>query len=227
MNIRIIDEDKVEIEGYVNAVERLSKPITDRLGRFLERIKAGAFARALKRADDVRIWLNHDECRDLGGIKDGNLELHEDAIGLHARATITDKDVCEMARSGDLVGWSFGFRDIDVEKTEENGFTVRNVNDLVLKEVSLINRDKIPAYDGTLVSVRSNDETLNISEVTEFETRIIEEEQKEEKTEEAVEETVEERTEEKTDNEPAQNGAVDYTKYHNIINEMKGDSNNV
>ena len=98
MNIRV-NKDSVEIDGYVNAVERLSKPLSDRLGKFVERIKCGAFKRALERADDVRILLNHDWTKDLGGTKDGNLELYEDAIGLHARATITDKDVVEQARN--------------------------------------------------------------------------------------------------------------------------------
>ena len=38
MNIRI-KNDAVEIDGYVNAVERLSRPLKDRLGEFMERIK--------------------------------------------------------------------------------------------------------------------------------------------------------------------------------------------
>ena len=205
MNIRI-NKDSVEIDGYVNAVERLSKPLKDRLGEFVERIKSGAFKRALERADDVRILLNHDWQHDLGGTSDGNLELHEDAIGLHARATITDKEVVEQARRGDLVGWSFGFTDRDVEQGEENGMTVRNVKDLNLYEVSLINRDKVPAYDGTLVTVRSADdkECLNVADVTESNVRI-----------------AEEQPTNYDNHEPK--GAVDYTEYKNIIKEMKGD----
>ena len=213
MNIRV-KGDSVEIDGYVNAVERLSKPLKDRLGDFVERIKAGAFRRALERAEDVRILLNHDYSRDLGGIKDGNLELYEDAIGLHARATITDKEVVKQARNGELVGWSFGFTDRDVDKGEENGITVRNVKDLNLYEVSLINRSKIPAYDGTLVAVRTNDNTLNISDVTECNLRV---EDTEEVTEERAEEPV------KEDNHADEKGALDYTEYHKIIEEMKGE----
>ena len=210
MNIRI-KENAVEIDGYVNAVERLSKPLKDRLGEFVERIKVGAFKRALDRADDVRILLNHQWDRDLGGIKDGNLELHEDAIGLHARATITDPEVIEQAKRGELRGWSFGFTDRDVEKGEENGLTVRNVKDLDLYEVSLINRQRVPAYDGTLVAVRAADETLyNLGDVTETETKL---EETETRTEEP--EPIEDNADEK--------GALDYTEYHNIINEMKGD----
>ena len=209
MNIRLISSDTVEIEGYVNAIERLSKPLKDRLGTFVERIKVGAFKRALERTDDVRILLNHDWTKDLGGTKDGNLELNEDAIGLHARATITDKEVAEQARNGELVGWSFGFTDRDVEQGEENGLTVRNVKDLNLYEVSLINRSRVPAYDGTLVAVRSADdsESIAIADVTESDIKI----------------RVEEEQPAKEDNHAADNGAVDYTEYHKIIEEMKGD----
>lgn len=205
MNIRVTD-DKVEIDGYVNSVERLSKPLQDRLGKFVERVKVGAFKRALERADDVRILLNHDWSKDLGGIQDGNLELHEDAIGLHARATITDKEVVEQAKRGDLVGWSFGFTDRDVEQGEENGMTVRNVKDLDLYEVSLINKERTPAYDGTLVAVRTADDkqSLNISDIQESNINVrVEDEQP------------------KTDNQEKE---IDYSEYKKIIEEMKGDN---
>ena len=170
-----IREDSVTIEGYVNAVERASKPLYSRLGRFVEKICAGAFKRALGRAEDVRILLNHDWTRDLGGIKDGNLELEEDNIGLHARATITDPEVIKDARNGDLVGWSFGFDDVNVEETrdEETGLPFRKVKDLNLAEVSLLNRKKSPAYVGTLVNVRDDGSTLYYSEDTEDEIEII------------------------------------------------------
>ena len=113
--------------------------------------------RAISRA----FWtfrLNHDPTRDLGGTKDGNLELEEDNIGLHAKTTITDPDVVKKARRGDLVGWSFGFYDREVEnKRDEDGFPLRDVRDLDLEEVSILDRSATPAYDGTLVAVRSAD----------------------------------------------------------------------
>lgn len=149
--------DSVEIEGYVNAIERNSKPLFSRIGKFIERICTGAFKKALNRNDDVHILLNHDWNRDLGSTKQGNLELHEDNIGLHARATITDADVVKMARNGELVGWSFGFQDRDVENSVERGMPLREVKDLDLFEVSILNRSMTPAYDGTLVSARSID----------------------------------------------------------------------
>ena len=60
MEIRF-NGNTVEIDGYVNAVERLSKPLNTRLGgKFRERIKKGAFKRAIDRAEDVRLLINHD-----------------------------------------------------------------------------------------------------------------------------------------------------------------------
>ena len=160
MEIRI-KKDAVEISGYVNAVERKSKPLWSRMGQFIERICKGAFGKSLKRNDDVRILLNHDWNRDLGGTKDGNLELNEDSIGLHARATITDPEVVEKAKNGDLVGWSFGFYDREVEnKRDEDGYPLRDVKDLDLEEVSILDKSHTPAYDGTLVSVRSEEKSV-------------------------------------------------------------------
>ena len=160
MEIRI-KKDSVEISGYVNAVERKSKPLWSRMGQFIERICKGAFGKALKRNDNVRILLNHDWNRDLGGTKDGNLELNEDSIGLHARATITDPEVVEKAKNGDLVGWSFGFYDREVEnKRDEDGYPLRDVKDLDLEEVSILDKSHTPAYDGTLVSVRSEEKSV-------------------------------------------------------------------
>lgn len=224
MNIRV-KGDVVEIEGYVNAVERKSKTLQDRFGEFVERIKAGAFSRAIKKNPNIRILLNHDWDRDLGGT-DSNLKLEEDAIGLHARATIQDAEVAEDARKGNLVGWSFGFEDVKdgVEITQEEGLPVRNVKDLDLYEVSLLNRKAIPAYDGTLVTVRALDDKQTVikrSVVYEFDDNI--EIDSPEETEPPLEARAE--VEEKQDNEHAdESGAVDYTKYKEIIAEMKGEN---
>ena len=211
MEIRIRN-DSVEIEGYVNAVERKSKPLMSRMGQFIERICKGAFRRALGRNDNVRLLLNHDPSRDLGGTKDGNLELNEDNIGLHARATITDPEVVKKAKNGELVGWSFGFFDRDVElKRDEDGFPLRNVRDLDLDEVSILDRTKSPAYDGTLVAVRSEEESVFYGETYEDEIQIREENAKTPKQTENVpkqQETVEENN-------------INYDEWDSLINDMK------
>ena len=209
MEIRI-KKDSVEIEGYVNAIERKSKPLWSRVGQFVERICKGAFSRALKRNDNVRILLNHDPERDLGGTKDGNLKLEEDNIGLRAEATITDPEVVEKARRGDLVGWSFGFMDRDVEnKRDEDGMPLRDVKDLDLIEVSILDRTKTPAYDGTLVAVRSDETSLFIGESYEDEIQIREIEKA---SDDANNET---KQSEKTDE------AINYDEWDSLIADMK------
>lgn len=229
-----IREDSVTIEGYVNAVERASKPLYSRLGRFVEKICAGAFKRALARADDVRILLNHDYNRDLGGIKDGNLELEEDNIGLHARAVITDPEVIKDARNGDLVGWSFGFDDIPngVEETrdEESGLPFRKVKDLTLYEVSLLNRRKTPAYVGTLVNVRDDGTTMYYGEDTEDPAERYDLDKADETAKEVVEEikteTREDAQVESKDPETAPEvkevSSDYYARYKSLIAELKG-----
>ena len=206
-----IRADSVEVSGYVNAIERNSKPLLSRIGRFIERICKGAFERALQRNDDVHVLLNHDWDRDLGSTRAGNLELCEDSIGLHARAIITDPEVMDCARSGDLVGWSFGFTDTEdgvIRATdEETGLPLRKVRDLNLFEVSILDRSKTPAYDGTLIMARSDDVQFT-SEPFMDEVEVHEERSEEEA---------------KQEEHPVPIEVIDYSQYENMIAEMKGE----
>ena len=200
MNIRITN-DSVEVDGYVNAIERLSKPLNTRMGKFVERIKKGAFKRAIERNNNIHILLNHNWDKDLGSTKDGNLELTEDNIGLRARAIITDPEIIKKAKDGDLVGWSFGFTDRDVDTHDEDGLRTRDVKDLDLYEVSLLDRTRTPAYDGTLVSVRDDNNILHGDIcITEIETR-----------------------DDSTSKESGEK-SIDYSKYEKLIEEMKGET---
>lgn len=228
-----IRADSVVIEGYVNAVERPSKPLISRFGQFIEKICAGAFGRAIKRNDNVRILLNHNPERDLGGTGTGELELTEDAIGLHARAVITDADVIKDARNNNLVGWSFGFmdRDVTIMQDNETGLPLRAVKDLDLEEVSLLNREKTPAYNGTLVNVRDDKQTLlgaeNIAESIEtIEDSVA---KADETAQEVVEEIQTELRAEDAEQAEANNAeaintdtkSFDNSKYKNIVAELK------
>ena len=225
VNIRA---DKVEIEGYVNAIERDSKPLWSRVGQFIERICKGAFKKALKRNDDVHILLNHDWTRDLGSTKQGNLELEEDNIGLRVRACITDPEVVKKARAGELVGWSFGFSDRDVENSIRDGMPHRAVKDLDLAEVSILDKRKSPAYEGTLITARAEEDALHFRGedfIDEVEVKEDQPEKQPETVEENTTEVVEVQEETPEDNEPKQQEIVDkeidYSKYEEIIAEMK------
>lgn len=214
--------DKVEIEGYVNAIERDSKPLWSRVGQFIERICKGAFKKALKRNDDVHILLNHNWDRDLGSTKQGNLELEEDNIGLRVRATISDPEVVEKARNNELVGWSFGFTDRDVENSVRDGMPYRAVKDLDLAEVSILDKRKSPAYEGTLITARAENDTIHFRgedfidevEVREEETPVEEAPKEEEKVQEEVPTEAQPKQQEVAEN-------IDYSKYEKIIAEMK------
>lgn len=155
---RATGEESVIITGYVNAVERYSKPITDTLRdkvqTFIERIRAGVFKTALKRNNDVKVLLNHDINRELANTKDGSAKLEEDNIGLRAEVIITDKEVVEKARNNKLVGWSFGFYPNADEIGTEGGNTTRTLTDLDLAEVSILDDTKSPAYYGTSIEAR-------------------------------------------------------------------------
>lgn len=205
-------EDKVEIEGYVNAVERNSKPLLSRMGKFVERICKGAFKRAIERNDDIHILLNHDWDRDLGSTKQGNLVLEEDSIGLKARAIITDPEVVEKAKNGDLVGWSFGFSDVDVENGFENGMPTRAIKDLDLYEVSILDRQKTPAYEGNLITARSENETVQYRSEPLFTKINVKSGTQDGKCTQRVPLTAPKTILPK----------IDYSKFEKIINEMKG-----
>lgn len=157
MNVEVRGESVI-ITGYVNAVERYSKPITDTLrGKvqtFIERIKAGVFKTALKRNNDVKVLLNHDMNRELATTKDGSAKLEEDNIGLRAEVIITDKEVVEKARQNKLVGWSFGFYPNADDVGAEGENITRTLTDLDLAEVSILDDTKSPAYYGTSIEAR-------------------------------------------------------------------------
>lgn len=151
--------ESVVITGYVNAVERYSKPITSTwrgsLRTFVERIKAGVFKTALKRNDSVKVLLNHNEKRELANTKDGTAKLEEDNIGLRAEVVITDKEVVEKAKQNKLVGWSFGFYANADEAGTDGEAETRTVTDLDLVEVSILDDSRKPAYNGTSIETRS------------------------------------------------------------------------
>ena len=186
MNVEVRAES-VRITGYVNAVERLSKPIREtlhgRIRTFLERIKAGVFRTALKR-NKVLVLLNHNYERVLASTDDGNAILEEDNIGLRADITITDKEVVQKAREGKLSGWSFGFIANNDELTNEGENEIRTVTDMELLEVSILDDTKRPAYYGTSIESREGGARMVEVRAEEFDA-----EQTETETEKQTDET--------------------------------------
>lgn len=159
-----VREDSVVVTGYVNAVERYSKPLRanlrGKMQRFIEKIKAGVFDTALKRNNNVKVLLNHNPERELANTKDGTAMLEEDNIGLRAEVTITDAEVVEKAKNHKLIGWSFGFRSNADDVSEGATISTRTVNDMDLFEVSILDDSRSPAYYGTSIETREEGEPI-------------------------------------------------------------------
>lgn len=184
-----IRNDSVVLDGYVNAVDRDSKPIPSIKGKFIERIKPKAFQRSLERSTKVDLLLNHNPNRKLGSVQEGNLRLIEDNIGLRAICNITDSEVIQKAKNGELRGWSFGFY-MNKESWEDanQGISRRIVEDLDLFEVSIVDNTKNPAYLGTSIEMREEIEVIAENRCNEFVAITIDESKEEEKIEEKPEE---------------------------------------
>ncbi|MCL2225652.1 MAG: HK97 family phage prohead protease [Defluviitaleaceae bacterium] len=164
-----IRNDCVILDGYVNAVGRDSSPVITARGKCVEQIEPRAFSRALERATDIALLLNHsNECK-LGSIADGNLELFEDNIGLRAIATVTDADVIQKAREKKLRGWSFGMY-VNKDEIEQRAKTIprRHVKELDLFEVSIIDDRMSPCYAGTSIEQRAENEKVTEQRALEF-----------------------------------------------------------
>lgn len=161
-----IRADGVEVDGYVNAVGRDSRPMRDKKTgkRFVEQVVPGVFKRALEK-NEVQLLLNHEENRNLGSTVT-NLKLYEDAIGLRASAVITDEEVIQKAKDKKLRGWSFGFFEKDASEEEmPNGMTRRFLEEIDLVEVSIIDDRKVPCYRGTSIETRAEGNELLTAEI--------------------------------------------------------------
>lgn len=153
--------DRVIIDGYVNAVGRDSRPIRCQTGDFVEQVEPGVFRKALSRAKNVDLLLNHRPDRKLGSTEDGVLTLTEDNIGLRAHAEIGNEEAIDKARKKLLRGWSFGmYVNKDNMEQRSNAIPRRHLEDIDIFEVSLIDNTMMPYYAGTSVECRAEGDAL-------------------------------------------------------------------
>lgn len=163
-----IRNNSISLDGYVNVVNRESRILPSSRGKFIEHIVPGAFKKALEQAEDVKLLFNHSEHRQLGSIKQGNLSLKEDVIGLRAKCTVNDAEIIDKAKKNELRGWSFGFRVLKDEWNDgEDGIQRRSIQELQLNEVSIL--DRTPAYYATSIEERADAEEFV------FESRVFDE----------------------------------------------------
>ena len=190
-----IRSDSVLLDGYVNAVDRDSKPIITARGKCVERIEPRAFEKALSRADNVDLLLNHDKNRKFGSTQEKNIELFEDNIGLRAIAIVRDPEVIQKAKDKKLKGWSFGMY-VNKDRIEEraNDIPRRYIEDMDLFEVSIVDDRMSPCYIATSIEQRADKEVIAEQRGDEFRAVI----------------------EDKTPQ-------IDYSEFENKIKKLKGD----
>lgn len=151
------DADPLRIEGYASVFNRSAK-----LPGFRERIKPGAFTRAIDQRQDVVCLFNHNADHVLGRTTSGTLRLKQDARGLSYTCDLPNtsmaRDLHESIRRGDINGCSFAFnipdggQDWSEQKDEEGYYVQRDISDVNLLDVSPVT---YPCYSGTDVYARA------------------------------------------------------------------------
>lgn len=156
IEFRAADDGMIVVEGYAAV---FNEP-TDIGGMFTEVVAPGAFRSALARKDDVEFLINHGGL-PLARSTAGNLTMKEDSRGLHIRALLdpADPDVQRIVpkmRAGMLSEMSFAFQATGQRwDTPADGPDLRTITDVVLFDVSVVNRG---AYPQTSIALRSRDE---------------------------------------------------------------------
>lgn len=174
---------KLEFEGYASVTcadesdAEHSYEMEDFFGPYRESILRGAFQKTIGEGADVAFLVNHG----MGGgvtmarTKPGTLQLHEDLVGLHVRATLNparpDVQILKAAvDDGALDEMSFAFRVVRQKWSwaEENG----EIDHRIIQEVNMDKGDVSPVnyganpHTGGLVSMRSAAAVLNARGLT-------------------------------------------------------------
>lgn len=149
------DDSKFELTGIAASY---NTP-TDVGGQFMEQIVPGAFTRALREKQDVRILLNHNPDVVLARTGSGTADLFDSPEGLRFvvrldRNNSKHHEVFASVKRGDINACSFAFKPApNGEKWEQrNGKAYRSLTDVDLFDVSVVT---YPCYPkGTSVSAR-------------------------------------------------------------------------
>ena len=130
-------------------------------GSFWERVRPGAFSKALGGDKEIFLVHHHDFKTVLATTRNKTLKLFEDAKGLRIEAELPDTtaagDLAKLIRRRDVQGMSFAFQvngaEGEVWRERKNGVPERDLLDLTLYETTIT---PVPAYPQTSVSVRSS-----------------------------------------------------------------------
>jgi HK97 family phage prohead protease len=159
--VRAKDGEKPGLKGYAAVFGEDYVLYESKSFRMTERVKQGAFSRALKEKQDVRCCFNHNPDNVLARTTNGTLTLVQDKKGLSYEADLDERthiaqDVRCFVDRGDVDGCSFAFsvRKQTWTEVEDNGFTTyqREIEDVDLYELGPV---LFPAYSSTSVGARA------------------------------------------------------------------------
>lgn len=148
------DDDSTKLTGYAAVFNSYS----DDLGGFREKIKPGAFKKALK-ISDVRALYNHDTNQLPLGRTPETLTLKEDKKGLFVEIDLPDtnlaRDLQVSIERGDISQMSFGFTvgEDGQEWNEKEGETTRTITEM--NELFDVSPVVYPAYKKTEIEVNA------------------------------------------------------------------------
>lgn len=152
LRVENTEDGKRYLSGYAATFNTLSND----MGGWRERIRPGAFARAIAEKQDVRHTVNHaiNNALVLGRTAAGTTELHEDATGLAFRTLINEEDpeataFASRVKRGDINENSFAFYVHGKDGQAWEG-DVRELRDLDIDDISTV---IYAAYPGTSAAV--------------------------------------------------------------------------
>lgn len=170
VEMRDAGDGKITFRGFASTTDD-SYPVYDWLGEYDETIARGAFGKALREQDDVRLLVNHDGV-PIARTKSGTLDLTEitdpaddpqgrNQTGLWCEAPDLDaanptvQEIRSAMARGDLGEMSFSFMATRQEWNED--FSQRTVLEVKLLDVSVVTYPANPATSASISDGRSND----------------------------------------------------------------------
>lgn len=153
--------EETRITGYVNVTGKTSRPVIKPDGvRCVEIVEERAFGDTLKKGGNVTVTVDHDKTHVYASTADNTCTIKEDSIGLHADIIIKDKTLIELAKKGEIRGWSFGMYNVIDEMEERAGeLPIRRIKKLDLDHLTLVVNKK-PVYAATSVELRADSEEI-------------------------------------------------------------------
>lgn len=165
----VVDTAKRTIIGRAATFGVLSKPVKDSPAGvvYKETIAKGAFKRSLESGKDIMSFKEHDTKMILGRLSANTLKVEERDDGLYVEINVPNttfgNDLLESVSRKDITGFSFGFKPVKSRTYTRGDEKIVERVDVDLIEVSPTAR---PAYDGTEMNLRSEDEVWESEEPT-------------------------------------------------------------